>query len=45
MARKSKRQVSIYKKAVICLIIGVVITIGCMFFLHYGMKNRDTEAA
>ena len=29
---------------VICLIIGVVITIGCMFFLHYGMKNRDTEA-
>ena len=30
---------------VICLIIGVVITIGCMFFLHYGMKNRDTEAA
>jgi Na+/H+ antiporter NhaC len=33
------------QNAVICLIIGVVITIGCMFFLHYGMKNRDTEAA
>jgi Na+/H+ antiporter NhaC len=30
------------QNAVICLIIGVAITIGCMFFLHYGMKNRDT---
>jgi Na+/H+ antiporter NhaC len=30
---------------VICLIIGVVIMIGCMFFLHYGMKNKDAEAA
>lgn len=28
---------------VVCLIIGVIITIGCMFFLHYGMKNKDTE--
>jgi Na+/H+ antiporter NhaC len=30
---------------VVCLIIGVIITIGCMFFLHYGMKNKDTETA
>ena len=33
------------QNALICLIIGAAITIGCMFFLHYGMKNKDTETA
>ncbi len=31
------------QNAVVCLIIGVVITLGCMFFLHYGMKNKDAS--
>ena len=33
------------QNALICLSIGAAITIGCMFFLHYGMKNKDTETA
>ena len=33
------------QNALVCLIIGAVITVGCMFFLNYGMKNKDTETA